>query len=462
MNRVFAWLSGIAAALLTFACGPVPGTYAQTTQTTVTVEPGANGHWISGSPAQTRVLVGDDGQTYVGVWVEAPERVARPTRAPMAVALLVDTSGSMSGAKINNARMAASSFLETLRNGDIVSVFGFSDGVTELAAPTVISAASRGALMRSIQNLYPAGGTNMYQGLASAQARLSQAPPSHSVRRLILISDGRANVGPSDPGSLGNLAGRGTEWGIQVSSIGVGLDYDENTLGALAVRSAGRVYHLQQPQQMASILRQEMNLLAQTVATNAVIEIFPKPGVSFLGVESLGAELRNGCVRVQLGSLHAGQRKEVLIRANLSTQGLGRRELATARLQFQSLSRRRPEVQEVALRYEVVDSEARARNSDNAEVLAMVATQQAVQAQLRGAQLLQSGRAEEAAREFDRADQVIGGAVNTAPAPQRARMRRQAQQARDFARRSRSAPAGAGQRAVTLEAADAAMEMSSY
>ena len=142
MTRIAAWLSGIAATLLTFACGPVPGTYAQTTQTTVTVEPGARGRWISGSPAQTRVLVGDDGQTYVGVWVEAPERVARPTRSPMAVALVIDTSGSMSGQKITNARMAASSFLETLRDGDIVSLFGFSDGVTELAPPTVIGSAS--------------------------------------------------------------------------------------------------------------------------------------------------------------------------------------------------------------------------------------------------------------------------------------------------------------------------------
>ena len=61
--------------------------------------------------------------------------------------------------------------------------------------------------------------------------------------------DGRANVGPSSPEALGDLAARGTEDGVQVSAIGVGLDYDERTLGELARRSSGRMYHLEEPSQ---------------------------------------------------------------------------------------------------------------------------------------------------------------------------------------------------------------------
>ena len=69
--------------------------------------------WIDGSPIQTRLRVGADGRTYVGVWIDAPSRVVATARAPMDIALVVDTSGSMAGDKIHNAQIAAASLLES-------------------------------------------------------------------------------------------------------------------------------------------------------------------------------------------------------------------------------------------------------------------------------------------------------------------------------------------------------------
>jgi uncharacterized protein (DUF58 family) len=56
----------------------------------------------------------------------------------MAVSLVVDTSGSMSGEKIENARLAASSLIETLSDGDLVSIYAFANGVAEVAPPTTV------------------------------------------------------------------------------------------------------------------------------------------------------------------------------------------------------------------------------------------------------------------------------------------------------------------------------------
>ncbi|MCZ7679112.1 MAG: hypothetical protein M5U28_10315 [Sandaracinaceae bacterium] len=85
--------------------------------------------WVGGSPAQGRVLVDANGDTWVGIWIDAPATVHQPrARAPMAISLVVDTSGSMAGDKIQNARMAAASLLESLRDGDIVSIYGFQLG----------------------------------------------------------------------------------------------------------------------------------------------------------------------------------------------------------------------------------------------------------------------------------------------------------------------------------------------
>lgn len=153
---------------------------------------------IDGAPDSTQIIVDGSGDTFVGVWVHAPDAPRRGDRPPMALSLVIDTSGSMSGEKIANARMAAQSVLETLQEGDIVSIYGFSDAVTEYASPTVIGRGSRQSLMAAVQGLEATGSTNLYDGLRAGIARVGQAPASHTARRVIVLSDGQANVGPSD------------------------------------------------------------------------------------------------------------------------------------------------------------------------------------------------------------------------------------------------------------------------
>ncbi|MBW2464520.1 MAG: VWA domain-containing protein [Deltaproteobacteria bacterium] len=422
---------------------------------------GAGGAWIGGSAAQTRIVIGADGETYIGVWVDAPQNVAVGRRQPMALSLVVDTSGSMEGQKIQNARMAAASLVESLRTGDIVSIYAFSNGVTEISPLTTVTAANRGMLVQQVNNIRALGGTNMYDGIRVGEDRLAQAPATHPIRRLVIISDGRANIGPSDPQSLGALAAQGTEWGAQISAIGVGLDYDERILAALAVRSAGRMYHLEHPAQMAMILEQELELLGRTIATNTIIEILPAHGVRILGVESTGGTVENGRVRVNIGALHAGQRREVLLRAEIDTESLGRHPVGTARLSFDGPTGER-QVQRVDLGYEVVRNRGAAARSSVPRVAGLVANHEAAQAQLRAVVALNEGRAEEAAREFDfAADTIQGAAAVQAPGERRRMMERQRsiRGQGQRARRPMSAPAA---RSLSLEANDDAMSGMGY
>jgi len=421
---------------------------------------GADGAWIGGAPGNTRVFIGADGQTYVGIWIEAPDAVPEQVvRAPMAVSLVIDTSGSMEGDKIANARMAAASLLESLADGDVVSVYAFSNEVMEIAAPTVIGAGTRSTLMQQVSALNAAGGTNMYDGVRVGEARLAEAPPSHPVRRLVLISDGHANIGPSDPRSLGMLAANGTEWGAQVSAIGVGLDYDERTLAALAVESSGRMYHLEHPAQMAEILNTELELLAHTVATNAWVDVVPLPGVVILGAESSGASLEDGHLRMQLGSLHAGQSRELLFRAQIDTSRVGTRPLAQARLVYREPGAGGEErAQTVALAYEVTDDRGAAEASAEPRVMAMLANHQAAQAQIRAAELMNQGRSQDAVRQLQFAEDQLEGAARAAPsAPAAASLRSRAARVRQSGAAASGARTREEMRATSLEVNDAAM-----
>jgi Ca-activated chloride channel homolog len=424
----------------------------------------ASGDWFGGAPAHTRVLVGADGETYVGIWLDAPTAPRGPiaVEIPVALSLVIDTSGSMEGEKIANARMAAASMLETLSDGDVVSVYAFSNTAVEIAPPTVINPSSRATLMAAVQGLVAQGGTNMWDGLRAGQAMLAQAPATHSVRRLVLVSDGHANIGPSDVGSMQTLAANGTEWGIQVSAIGVGLDYDERLLAALAISSSGRVYHLQHPAQMAEILREELNLLAQTIGTDAIVEIVPAAGVEFIGVETPGATLEGGRVRVPIGTLHAGQRREILLRARLDTASVGTRDLAAARLQYREANGQAMQDRTVAVAYEVTDDRSSAEASTAPRVAAMVASQRASHAQLEAAAALSRGDVEAAAVQFEfAADQLIEGSLAAPPAQQQM-YREQANRARRSVERARAARTEEERRSVALPAADAAMEMQGY
>jgi Ca-activated chloride channel family protein len=381
----------------------------------------------------------------------------------MALSLVVDTSGSMEGEKIAHARMAAASLIESLRDGDIVSVYAFSNSVTEIASPTTVGAGTRNALIQRVNALVASGGTNLYDGVRVGQTRLAETPASHPVRRLVLISDGRANIGPSDAASLGVLAANGTEWGVQVSAIGVGLDYDEHLLAALAVQSSGRLYHLEHPAQMAVILQQELELLDQTIATNAVIEIVPAPGVRVLDVQSMGATIDNGLVRVPVGTLHAGQRREVLFRAQIDTERNGSREAATARLVFDEPSSGARRVQSASLAYEVVRDAAAAEESRAPAVVAMVANHEASQAQLRAAELMNQGRQAEAAQQIQLAADSIDGALRVAPAaPAAEQMRSRAARLRSSAGAAATAASPAEARSQSLEMQDAAMSEMGY
>ncbi len=416
---------------------------------------------IGGAPAQSRIVVDANGDTWVGVWVDAPAAQVR-ARAPMAVSLVIDTSGSMAGEKIQNARMAAGSLLETLADGDIVSIYGFSSNVTEIAPPTVVSSATRGTLMQRLSYMVAAGGTDMWDGMQAGIARMSQAPSTHPLRRVFLVSDGLANVGPSDAGSLGNLAASATEYGTQVTAIGVGYDYDQSTLGALAVRSSGRLYHLGNSSQMAGILEQELNLMSRSVALNATLEILPAPGVTILQGATTGAVIENGHLRLPLGAVYAGQRREVLFRARVNTAALGQRALATARLVYQSPDGDERQVQASPIRYEVTRDRRAARQSAMPRVAAMVADHEATEAQRTAATLMQQGQSQRAAAVLDRARAQVEQQAAAAPAPARARMSERARSLSTASGAARAAQTPTQMRARSYEFADEAMSAEGY
>ncbi len=360
-----------------------------------------NAMWV-GAAAESELLMSGTGETFLGVWVDAPEASSDKARAPVDLALVIDISGSMAGEKIVNARGAARQLVESLNDGDIVSIDTFSDAAHSLIVPTVLTQEARTRIVAAIERIAPHGSTNLFDGLSLGEAHASQAPPSHTVRRVVVISDGIANVGPSSPEALGAVAERGLTFRTQVTSLGVGNDYDENTLNALAMKSSGRLYHIGEPREMAAILKREVALLESTVASAAFVEVVPAPGVTLLGAEGArGDWAENGALRIPLGALFGGQHREALVRVRINGaretgsrfEGAAPKPLASVRLHFRDPNDGDIErIQEVVARVGFTSDAHDAVAHVNARTKSIVAITESAKLQMQAAQSVNQGQ----------------------------------------------------------------------
>jgi Ca-activated chloride channel family protein len=377
-----------------------------------------NGQWI-GASAESEMLMAGTTETMLGVWVDVPN-AAPAVRPAMDVAIVVDTSGSMAGPKIESARSAARMMVQNLKDGDIVSLDTFNDMARTVVPPTTLDFESRERVLRAIAMLGTGGGTNMFAGLSNGESHMSMAPQTHAVRRIVMISDGIANVGPSTPESLGRLAEQGLRNRAQVTSLGVGTDYDENTLNALSIRSSGRIFHISQPVEMQAVLRKEIDLLNSTLASDAFIEVVPTPGVQLVAAEGIRSDWAGGgALRIPLGALHAGQHREALVRVRVSPAtleamgGSSSKALASVRLHFRDPSDADLErVQEVVARAGTTSDPAIAARMENARTKAIAAIQEAALIQRRAAQQVNQGQFMDADKELAAAQARLDDAAS--------------------------------------------------
>ena len=400
--------------------------------------------WLNAAGGSEFVRV-DGADQFVGVWVEVPEGIER-AHVPMALTLTIDTSGSMGGQKMVQARNAARALVQQMHQGDIVTIHTFSDGADELVRPTVLDHRSRELIINTLSELSADGATNMFEALNLAIGRARHAPSTHPVKRVVMISDGRATAGPTSTHTLANIAERGTQFGVQVTSLGVGLDYDEDTLNALAVRSSGRLYHLSDPTEMSSIVKSELDLLQSTMATNAVVEVVPAPGVQLIGangVRSTWGSRRS--LNVPLGTMFSGQRREILVRYRLITSEVeGTKPIVSARLHFHDVTDGNvPRVQEVVVRGKLTNDKSLVDRHANATVQEIIALNEA-------SVIASQARAEVTSGNFDAAD------VRLARAEEKLRLQaRNAKSKKDRLRMSRAADGVARNRRGVRKAAKA-------
>ncbi len=253
--------------------------------------------------------------TYLKVSLTGFELQSRQERTPVNVAIVLDRSGSMDGEKIVQAREAAKMAIDLLDSRDIVSIVTYSDTVSVLVPAT--RATDKSFVRSRIDEIFAGGSTALFAGVSKGAAELEKFFDDNKVNRVILLSDGLANVGPDSPAALGDLGASLRKKGISVTTIGLGLGYNEDLMVRLAEKSDGNHAFVENSRDLVRIFEYELGDILSVVAQDVGIEIRCAPGVQPRRVLGREADIIGDRVVTSINQLYGGQEKYVLLEVSV-------------------------------------------------------------------------------------------------------------------------------------------------
>lgn len=251
------------------------------------------------------------------VALEGAKEHTEGERVPLNLALVLDRSGSMGGSKLSNVKKAAELLVSHLDDNDILSLTIFDDRIHVLIEPTQVGAARPG-ILAGIQSVR-AGGSTFLSGAYTQglQLALSQNRDGRTTR-VLLLTDGLANVGETNLDRLCGLSSSALERGITTSTIGVGADFNEELLGKMAEHGGGSTYFIDRPEEAEEVFAEELRDLFSRVAEACEVQF--AGGSPVLGTIVLNTyrRLQNGNYLV--GDLFSGRRKSLVVEVNVMPQ----------------------------------------------------------------------------------------------------------------------------------------------
>jgi Ca-activated chloride channel family protein len=259
------------------------------------------------------VLMADEEQTvYLRVGLRGCPSEILEQRAPVNVAIVIDKSGSMnSGGKIQAAKEAAILALHRLKSKDIVSVVLYDSDVEVLVPATRMT--NRDRIIRKIRGINAGGSTALYAGVQTGAEELRKFLSNERVNRVVLLSDGLANVGPDSPGALGKLGADLIDEGISVTTIGLGHGYNEDLMSQLAYKSDGGHYFCEEADELAGVFDQEFGRALSVVAQKVIIEITCPKGMRPVRLLGREGSIKGQKITLDMNHIYSEHEKYVLL-----------------------------------------------------------------------------------------------------------------------------------------------------
>lgn len=269
------------------------------------------------------VRAGEHSRRHVLLELTAPTVERSDRRTPINVALVLDRSGSMGGQKIALAKQAIDRALMGLDERDRFSIVVYDDRVDVLVESTPASVEAKRNAADRLREIDARGSTALAEGWLRGAEQVAIGQSDAFVNRCLVLTDGLANVGETDADVLRRHAEELRARGIATTTFGIGADFDEHLLQALADAGGGHFYFIEQAAQIPDYLTSELGEALEIVARDAELAVQLAPGFRFEPLTGLASRQANGGARLALGDLVSGQQLEVVVALEFPRGAIG-------------------------------------------------------------------------------------------------------------------------------------------
>ncbi len=282
---------------------------------------------LSGNLVQNKVLQGSNADITFSLTIQA-DKISPLTSLPgqnVDMVIVLDRSGSMRGKKLQDAKQALLSLINSLRAQDRFALVTYSDNARIHSNLLPMTHYNRQMIISAINQTYAAGGTNLGAGLQQGLNLLANAPYHSNLYKpanpgkLILISDGLANKGITSLFALGNMASVAVEENFTISTIGVGLEFNEQLMSYIADQGAGNYYYLENPNAFAEVFKREFRQLKSAVVTAIEIKIPLSGEISLIRASGYPIRIENNFAIFNPGNLRSGQSRKFFLTLKVPT-----------------------------------------------------------------------------------------------------------------------------------------------
>jgi Ca-activated chloride channel family protein len=343
-------------------------------------------------------------------------------RKRMNLVLVIDRSGSMgSENKLEKVKEAAASIIENMNSRDLLGLVIYDDSVQTIYPSSPVENKER--LRQLVYGLTPGGSTNLYGGMQQGFDEARRNFKKNYVNRIILLSDGLANVGIIEPTAIMDGAKRIRASAISVSTMGVGIDYNEGLMANIADNSGGNYYYISQEVNMAEIFRKEWNLMQSMVATNAKTTIDLGKGVQVVDVAGFQWEQEGRKLTIQVPDIYSGETKRILVHLTAPSNSLQIVDLGAGSFVCTDITKNKPEAFMTSFhpQIKVVEDQALVTKNYDGDVQSKVASVKASMKMKQAYQQLELGNTQEAEVIATSANDELKALGYASNAPQAAR-----------------------------------------
>ncbi|BAQ62985.1 hypothetical protein GM3708_3391 [Geminocystis sp. NIES-3708] len=301
------------------------------------------------------------------VRITVPEIKSRKQRLPLNLGLVIDRSGSMEGKKIEYARKAACFAVNQLLSTDRISVTIYDDQI-EVIVPSTL-ANNKEYILNKIKSITARSMTALYDGWLEGATQVSKFNEVERLNRVILLSDGLANVGETNPDAIATNVNGLSKHGVSTTTMGIGDDFNEDLMQGIALSGDGNYYYIQDAEQLPNIFENELQGIIATVGQKVSIGIKTLAEVRLVDVFNDLDKTQYG--NYKLPNLITGNSFDLVLRLKIPAM-IQPMTLADFRLAYDDMETKSRKISHAQLQLLVVTSAELATYPENEEVNAKV------------------------------------------------------------------------------------------